>query len=94
MSGGSYNYAYSHLDRLADDIEVRLEKHGEELSAEAAAERRWFVELLRAAAKAAHNIEWVDSCDYPPDREIKTIRRVRQLLSAASPSDDEPWEMT
>ena len=44
------------------------------------AERAWFVALLRAAAKAAHDVEWVDSGDYGPGDEVEAIRAVRAVL--------------
>lgn len=43
-------------------------------------ERVWFAKLLRAVAKAAHDIEWVDSGDYGPGDEVESIRAVRSVL--------------
>jgi hypothetical protein len=51
MSGGSYDYAYSRIDDLANEI------------APTTAIRRAFKTHLRKVAKACHDIEWVDSGD-------------------------------
>ena len=48
--------------------------------AEVASERRWFINLLRAVSIAAHDIEWVDSCDYGPGQEVEAIKAIRQML--------------
>ena len=90
MSGGSYDYAYSKLDALADEIRVQANR------SDCAAKRVEFSDLLRLCAKAAKAIEWVDSCDTMPGDEIpelnaalgyvvddraegRWVRRVREL---------------
>lgn len=65
MSGGAYEYTYDRIRRLADDIECN--------EAAMTPERKWFVEHLRRVAKAAHDIEWVDSCDYSEGAEGEAI---------------------
>ena len=47
------------------------------------AERAWLVRVLRAAAKAAHDVEWVDSGDYGPGDEVEAIRAIRAVLATA-----------
>ena len=42
-------------------------------------ERAWFVRLLRAVARAAHDVEWVDSGDYELGDEVEAIRALRRL---------------
>lgn len=64
MSGGSYGYAYRHIEELADRIEQTTPL------------RTRFVEHLRKVAKAAHDIEWVDSADSSPGSEDSAIRFV------------------
>jgi hypothetical protein len=67
MSGGSYNYAYSALENLATDI---LTSRGINKSPQ----RLAFAKRLMLMAKAAHDIEWVDSGDYGPGDEMESIK--------------------
>lgn len=65
MSGGSYNYAYQHIDELSYTID-------EQPSGPTAAPgylRRAFKEHLRKVARACRAIEWNDSCDGDDDEE-------------------------
>jgi hypothetical protein len=61
MSGGYYDYAYHHIELLAEDIkplnQLRIE----------------FKSHLLKVAKACHDIEWVDSGDYGPGDETDAI---------------------
>lgn len=53
MSGGSYDYAYRHLDQFADDLtNEHSETHVRELA-----------EYLRTVATLMRDIEWADSGD-------------------------------
>ena len=61
MSGGSMNYLYSKLEYEAD-FEADTP------------EREAFAEHLKLVAKALHDIEWVDSCDYGAGDENEAIR--------------------
>lgn len=63
MSGGSYDYAYA-----------RVENFAHELRATDNPLRRAFRSHLLLVAKAMHDIEWVDSCDYAPGDENEAIR--------------------
>jgi hypothetical protein len=67
MSGGSYNYAYSHVDDVAGAIESRHTDSPLHLA---------FAAHLRLVAKAMHDIEWVDSYDYGPGDDLAAIRAV------------------
>jgi hypothetical protein len=71
MSGGSYDYAYQHLDNLADAIEEREKEH----NSPAHELRMLFVQRLRLIARAAKEIEWADSHDTSPGcaREVDAI---------------------
>lgn len=60
MSGGSMDYLCFKVD------DASFGKH--------TAERRAFAEHLKLVAKALHDIEWVDSCDYGPGDESEAIR--------------------
>lgn len=63
MSGGSYDYLYMKVDEMAGSLHC-----GD------SALRRAFAAHLRKVAKAMHDIEWVDSCDYGPGDEMHAIR--------------------
>lgn len=64
MSGGSWDYAYGHIDAIAS-----------RLCLEVAPNRRALGKLLTACAKALHDIEWVDSMDYRPGDENDAITK-------------------
>jgi hypothetical protein len=64
MSGGHYDYAYYHVQELAEAIEPKTEL------------RKAFKEHMLEVAKACHDIEWVDSGDSSPGDEDAAIRKV------------------
>ena len=64
MSGGSYDYLYSRVEEAADALAGR----------NPTPTRRAFAAHLRLVAKAMHDIEWVDSCDYCDGDEDAAIR--------------------
>jgi hypothetical protein len=57
MSGGSYDYAYRHVDEMADELSQR--RH--------TPLRRAFAAHMKLVAKAMHAIEWEDSGDGADD---------------------------
>lgn len=61
MSGGSYNYAYRHVEEFAESLNANTP------------ERKAFVSLLFNVAEAMHDIEWVDSGDYGKGDDTKAI---------------------
>ena len=61
MSGGSMNYLYSKLE-----YEATFETN--------TVERKAFEKHLALVAKALHDIEWVDGCDYGTGDENEAIR--------------------
>ena len=63
MSGGSYDYAFAKVDEMA-----------ERLTNDRDPARVAFGVFLRKVAKAMHDIEWVDSCDYSPGDELAAIK--------------------
>jgi hypothetical protein len=67
MSGGSYDYAYQRIADLAEEIRMRAE--GDHVDLRAA-----FAAHLEKCAEAARAIEWVDSGDSGPGREVAPIR--------------------
>lgn len=64
MSGGSYNYAYQQIENLAATMQKTTPL------------RKAFAKHLLLVAKAAHDIEWVDSNDCGPGDEDEAIRAV------------------
>lgn len=60
MSGGSLDYVYSRVESISFPADTP--------------ERRAFLAHLQLVAKALHDIEWVDSCDYGPGDENAAIR--------------------
>jgi hypothetical protein len=87
MSGGYYDYAYSQIDNLAVSLSARAHNTPERLA---------FVVLLQKVAKAAHDIEWVDSGDYAEGDEVPAIRAcvslgdvLRAAVEAATKVRDE-----
>lgn len=62
MSGGSHDYLYLKIEDMASRLED-----------DQRAERRAFAVLLRKVAKAAHDVEWVDSCDMAKGQEVPAI---------------------
>lgn len=66
MSGGSYEYAYRRVEDMAGEIRDR----------NPSALRRAFAAHLDLVAKAMHDVEWVDSCDYGKGAEEAAIRAV------------------
>lgn len=63
MSGGSYNYAYRHVEEMA-----------EQLCHSQSPIRRAFAAHLLKVSQAMHDIEWVDSCDKGPGDEVEAIK--------------------
>lgn len=68
MSGGSWNYAYAKVVELA-----------ERLSTSEDALRKMFGAHLRLCAKALNHIEWVDSDDFPPGREVEAVKEALKM---------------
>lgn len=70
MSGGSYNYAYLRVEDFEDELTESKESP----------QRMIFAKLLVLVAKAMHDIEWVDSCDYASGDENEAIDAVFAFL--------------
>lgn len=64
MSGGSYDYAYSKVDDMADS-----------LLSDKNPLRRAFAKHLKLVAAAMHDIEWVDSADYGTGDDVEAIEK-------------------
>ena len=63
MSGGRYEYAFTHVENMAEVLKRDLRP-----------DRRAFGLHLENIAEAMHAIEWVDSGDYAPDGDIEVIK--------------------
>ena len=72
MSGGSYDYSYRRVEEFAESLEAD-QRRVEGRDKYATQERAEFAALLRVVAKAMHDIEWVDSCDYGAGDENDAI---------------------
>lgn len=70
MSGGSYNYAYSHVRNMADEIQLRSTR---------SALRDAFAAHLRLVADAMHDLEWVDSSDYVEGDADEAMRKCLRI---------------
>lgn len=66
MSGGSYDYAFGSIEDLAMRVRQRAGTDSRRLA---------FAALLGVVAKAAHDLEWVDSGDKSPGDEYAAIDR-------------------
>lgn len=70
MSGGSWDYVYSRIDDIADRLLCSSTRTS------CTDERRALGRVLKLAAAAMHDIEWVDSCDYSDGDEREAIMKV------------------
>lgn len=73
MSGSSWDYFYQKLDAVALRL---IESDPKQFSPEVLEARFMLGGLLRLAAGALHDIEWVDSNDKSPGDELEAISRV------------------
>ena len=71
MSGGSYNYTYSQVQDMAEELQRSRNPM-----------RRTFGNHLLKVAEALHDIEWVDSGDYGDGDDLKAIQAVLGELNA------------
>lgn len=87
MSGGSYNYACFQIERLAEEIRERVQDPDLEdfYPPKVRRARLDFADHLDRVAKAAHDIEWVDSGDYHDGMEMHAIN---VALGRAQEEDD------
>lgn len=81
MSGGHYDNAYGHIERLADDILAEVRDFPERHSSGCIILRIAFAMHLLMVARAARSIEWVDSDD---DSEDTDLEHISNALAAAS----------
>lgn len=65
MSGGSYEYAFHHVEDFASALRGRSLNDPDRMA---------FAELLDRVAKAMYDIEWVDSGDKSDGDELPAIR--------------------
>jgi hypothetical protein len=72
MSGGSYDYVCWKIEEFATSLRNQPRDP----------RRASFAKLMMLVAKAAHDIEWVDSCDYGEGDEHKAIDAVFAFLGS------------
>jgi hypothetical protein len=77
MSGGSWDYAFSHFDGVAN----RLSRESDPL-------RRLLGIRVELIAKALHDIEWVDSGDYNSGDDVAAIKAVLSADLSADIRDE------
>jgi hypothetical protein len=81
MSGGAYDYLTFKVMELCDEMEHKVRQYtnpkedewNPEYSKEHMELRQKFINHMRKVAEIAHTIEWVDSGDHSPEREIKEL---------------------
>lgn len=73
MSGGSYNYFCFKIEEFADEIFKQADRNPLRIA---------FSAHLRKIAKAARDIEWVDSGDFGPGDENAGIEAVLKQAHA------------
>jgi len=75
MSGGSYEYAYTFVERFADALESGIDFSGYKAEPDNH-DRIGFAAHLRKVADAMKAIEWVDSGDCSPPHDTNAIHAV------------------
>ncbi len=65
MSGGSWNYFYRQIEKIAEDLFNSKCPYRSALGVH-----------MQLIAQAMHDIEWVDSSDYLLGNEIEAIKKV------------------
>ena len=64
MSGEEYGHIIYKIEELIEMLEDKHSTHHKRLA---------FIKLLKLVAKAIHDINYVDSCDYSPGDEYEAI---------------------
>lgn len=82
MSGGSMDYLYIKVEEAAGD-----------LCRSSMPIRRIFGAHLKNVARALHDIEWVDSCDYGEGKEVEAIEKAIAEAGADRAKLDEAEKM-
>ena len=76
MSGGSYLYAYRHVEEFAEALENNERLDGHPLYQPNGLDRLGFAAHLKKVAAAMKAIEWVDSCDCSSPHDTEAIAAV------------------
>ena len=87
MSGGHYDYAFHHIDELAERLESDIKKYsakyidgiGDEyppLPKSTLKFLRKSLDQVRLAARIAHDVEWYFSGDYGDDTLAESLKSV------------------
>lgn len=77
MSGGSYHYAYGHVEEFIRELEERIQEEATGVASDInTCLREKFAQHLRLVASAMMAIEWVDSGDCSPPHDEDAIQQV------------------
>lgn len=79
MSGGSWNYAFTHIADVIDALknDTTSDRHYRlELNDEQKLWRHRFAKHLEKVSSALHAIEWVDSSDTSYPSDVDAIKKV------------------
>lgn len=78
MSGGTYDYAYSKVISMAEDMQI-VGDVNEIISPT----RVWFIHHLHLVAEAMRAVEWEDSGDTSSEETVKAIDAVMDHMRDA-----------
>lgn len=77
MSGGSFNYAYSHVADFARDLRAKLDEHPEYWDDPAVlAKLREIAALAQRAADLMFEAEWLYSGDTGEDTFLARVKKI------------------
>lgn len=81
MSGGSYNYLYRDVEKVAENEDLRrmIDRLGELGHGDIAAD----LANLRRLAPVLHAVEWHDSCDWSMDQVAAAAEEYRDARPSA-----------
>lgn len=79
------------IGRVTEPVELHVRRGGvtrtytgpdaARLRESVAEHRLWLADVMEAVAKAMHDVEWVDSCDYSEAAEVPAIAAVGDVLA-------------
>ena len=77
MSGGSFDYAFRHVDTFIADLERRLHRPHEHISPKMRASLKELLGRARQLARDMHTVEWYFSGDIGEEIYFKRIKEDR-----------------
>lgn len=76
MSGGSFNYAYSHVEWFADELGIRLSEKPDEFDPATMEKLREIEVLTRRTATLMKEVEWLFSQDTSPESFMARVLEI------------------